>query len=515
METGPVNETIIVNSPQVSYTPTHIISTCEYSDAQVRNNLVYPKTDHLQFRTEKHVAKTGVMLVGWGGNNGSTFTASIVANNLGVSWMTKSGPVKSNYLGSICNSMTVRIGVDERYQPVHVPMTKILPMLDPNTIEISGWDINGTNIGDAMRRSKVLDFDLQEQVYSTLKEMVPLPSVYLPEWIAASQRERANNLVQGNKQEIVDLLRNNIRDFKAAKGLERVIVIWTANTEKDSVVRNGVNDTADNLLASILRNSEEVSVSTLFAVASLLENCPYVNGSPQNTFIPGIIELAEQRQVLICGDDFKSGQTKLKSVLSDFLINSGLKLRSLVSYNHLGNNDIKNLSTPQASGSKELSKSGLIEEIVRSNKLIYTDDESPDHCVVFKYVPYVGDTKTGMDEYMSEIFMGGTNTLVLHNNGEDSLLAAALMVDVTMLVELCCRVEVRCEKEEEFKKMNPVLSILSYLMKSPVVPAGSPVNHCLFPQRFAIINFVRTLVGLPVENFLMLEHRLNCLRGIN
>lgn len=513
MERGTENDTIVVNSPFVTYTSDHIISTCEYSDSIVRGNVITPKSDLLQFRTEKRVARTGVMLVGWGGNNGSTFTASIIANKLGITWMTKSGEVKANYLGSICNSMSVRIGIDENKQPVHVPMTRILPLLDPNSIEISGWDINSTNLGDAMRRAKVLDFDLQQQVYSVLKEMVPLPSFYLPEWISASQRDRANNLIQGTKQEVVDILRNNIRDFKAAKNLEKVIVIWTANTEKFATVKAGLNDTAEHLLSSISKNSEEISVSTLFAVASLLENCPFVNGSPQNTLIPGVIDLAERNQVPILGDDFKSGQTKLKSVLSDFLVNSGLKLCSLVSYNHLGNNDIKNLSTPQASGSKELSKSGIIEEIVRSNRVIYSDYESPDHCVVFKYVPYVGDNKTAMDEYMSEIFMGGTNTLVLHNTGEDSLLAAALMVDIAMLVELCTRVEVRCEKEEEFKKLNQILSILSYLMKSPVVPAGSPVSHCLFPQRFAIINFVRALVGLPVENFLMLEHRLNCLRN--
>jgi myo-inositol-1-phosphate synthase len=133
--------------------------------------------------------------------------------------------------------------------------------------------------------------------------------------------------------------------------------------------------------------------------------------------------------------------------------------------------------------------------------------------VVFKYVPYVGDHKTAMDEYMSEIFMGGTNTIVLHNTGEDSLLAAPLMVDLVILAELCARISVKLEKDDDFTKLHPVLSVLSYLMKSPLVPAGSPVTHCLFPQRFAIINFVRALVGLPPENFLMLEHRLNCLRG--
>jgi myo-inositol-1-phosphate synthase len=110
---------------------------------------------------------------------------------------------------------------------------------------------------------------------------------------------------------------------------------------------DGLNDTASNLLAAIDRNESEISPSTLYAVAAAHEGVPFVNGSPQNTFVPGMIELAVQRNVLIGGDDFKSGQTKLKSVLVDFLVGAGLKPVSIVSYNHLGNNDGCNLSAPQ------------------------------------------------------------------------------------------------------------------------------------------------------------------------
>jgi len=134
-----------------------------------------------------------------------------------------------------------------------------------------------------------------------------------------------------------------------------VIVLWTANTERFCEVRAGLNDSAKVLLESIRRNESEISPSTLFAVASILEGVAYINGSPQNTFVPGVIELAEQRRVFIGGDDFKSGQTKIKSVLVDFLVSSGIKPTSIVSYNHLGNNDGKNLSAPQQFRSKEVS----------------------------------------------------------------------------------------------------------------------------------------------------------------
>lgn len=157
----------------------------------------------------------------------------------------------------------------------------------------------------------------------------------------------------------------------------------------------------------------EVSPSTLFAVASILEGCAFLNGSPQNTLLPGALELACQRRVFVGGDDFKSGQTKVKSVLVDFLIGSGLKVpgpsldvpgaggrggrshsrpwlvrapsfaqtRSIVSYNHLGNNDGQNLSAPQQFRSKEVSKSNVVDDMVQSNPVLYGPGEEPDHCV--------------------------------------------------------------------------------------------------------------------------------------
>merc|ERR1711879_621269 len=120
-------------------------------------------------------------------------------------------------------------------------------------------------------------------------------------------------------------------------------------------VQAGVHDTAENLMQAIKDGNTEVSQSTVFAVATILEGCSYINGSPQNTLVPGVIELATKHGVFVGGDDFKSGQTKMKSVLVDFLVSAGLKPESIVSYNHLGNNDGKNLSAPKTFRSKEIS----------------------------------------------------------------------------------------------------------------------------------------------------------------
>merc|ERR1719420_2148604 len=111
-------------------------------------------------------------------------------------------------------------------------MRNLLPMISPNDLVIGGWDISEMSIGDAMRRSKVLDWDLQQRLYPHLKDMVPLPSIYFQDFIAANQSERADNVLQGSKQEQTDQIRKNIREFKAAHDLDKVIILWTANTER-------------------------------------------------------------------------------------------------------------------------------------------------------------------------------------------------------------------------------------------------------------------------------------------
>merc|ERR1711907_275945 len=242
--------------------------------------------------------------------------------------------------------------------------------------------------------------------------------------------------------------------------------------ERFASVQSGVNDTADNLLSAIKDNEPEIAPSTIFAVASILEGSTYINGSPQNTFVPGVIELAEQHDALIAGDDFKSGQTKMKSVMVDFLVSAGIKPTSIVSYNHLGNNDGKNLSAPQTFRSKEISKSNVVDDMVDSNRLIYAEGEHPDHLVVIKYMPFVGDSKRALDEYTSEIFLGGRNTISMHNTCEDSLLATPLIYDLTILAEVCERIQIK-RADGEWEQMHSVLSVLSYMLKAPLVPPGT------------------------------------------
>jgi myo-inositol-1-phosphate synthase len=167
------------------------------------------------------------------------------------------------------------------------------------------------------------------------------------------------------------------------------------------------------------------------------------------------------------------------------------------------------LSAPQQFRSKEISKSNVVDDMVDSNRILYAENEQPDHCVVIKYVPYVGDSKRAMDEYTSQIMMGGHNTLVVHNTCEDSLLASPLILDLVILGELCSRIQVkRDEPNTEYTSFKSVLSILSYLCKAPLVPAGSPVINSLFRQRAAIENVLKACVGLSANSHMALEQRV-------
>lgn len=425
-----------------------------------------------------------------------------------MTWETKEGTVKSNYWGSLMMASTAKLGNDSHGNAVYTPLKNMLPMVDPSEIVWGGWDINGMNLGDAMKRSKVLDIDLQKQLYPHMKDIKPLPSLYFPDFIAANQCSRADNILTGTKQEQMEQIQKDIRHFKASNSLDKLILLWTANTERFASIEEGINDTAENLLDSIKRSEEEISASTVFAVASILEGCMFINGSPQNTFVPGVIELARLHKVFVAGDDFKSGQTKMKSVMVDFLVSAGIKPVSIVSYNHLGNNDGKNLSAPSQFRSKEISKSNVVDDMVASNRILFEEDEHPDHVVVIKYVPYVADSKRAMDEYTSEIFMGGKNTIVMHNTCEDSLLATPLIYDLVILGELCERITMKKEGTDKFESFHPILSLLSYMLKAPLVPNGAPVVNALFAQRCAIINIMRACLGLGPDNFMTLEHRL-------
>ena len=149
--------------------------------------------------------------------------------------------------------------------------------------------------------------------------------------------------------------------------------------------------------------------------------------------------------------------------MSDFVIGSGIRLSSVVSYNHLGNNDGKNLQEEKCFMSKKISKQGVLEDAIKTNPILYPESNNHiDHEVVIKYIPFVGDSKRALDEYSSLIFLDGVNTISTYNVCEDSLLAVPLMYDLIVLGELFTRIQIDGEK------LGPVISYLSFFFKAPI-----------------------------------------------
>lgn len=212
-------ELFTVSSPNVVYSDNEINTKYAYRTTSVTENgdgkfVATPKETLYDFKVDRKVPKTGMMLVGWGGNNGTTVTAGIIANRLGLSWDTREGSRAANYYGSVVMSSTMKLGTNAKTaEDVNIPFHDVLPMVHPNDLAIGGWDISGMNLSAAMDRAAVLEPTLKAQVKKQMTEMVPLPSIYYPDFIAANQEDRADNCLPGSKASLEHLekIRQDIR----------------------------------------------------------------------------------------------------------------------------------------------------------------------------------------------------------------------------------------------------------------------------------------------------------------
>lgn len=208
-----------VDSPNVVYTDEEIKTKYTYyttSVSQATNGkyIAQPKETVYNFKVDRKVGKVGMMLVGWGGNNGSTVTAGIIANRRGLEWQTRQGPQAANYYGSVIMGSTMKLGTDAKTgKEINIPFHDVLPMLHPNDLAIGGWDISSMDLAQAMDRAAVLEPTLKDLVKKEMAGMKPLPSPYYPDFIAANQGDRADNVLQGSKAclEHVEKIRHDIR----------------------------------------------------------------------------------------------------------------------------------------------------------------------------------------------------------------------------------------------------------------------------------------------------------------
>jgi myo-inositol-1-phosphate synthase len=226
------DELFLVDSPNVTYTDHEILSKYTYRTTSISQGahgkiVASPKETVYDFKVDRKVPKVGVMLVGWGGNNGSTVTAGILANRRGLVWETREGKQEANYYGSLLMASTVKLGTDESGKDINIPFHKLLPMAHPNDLAIGGWDISGLNLAESMDRAAVLEPTLKALVGKEMANMKPLKSIYYPDFIAANQEDRADNILEGSKASMdhVEQIRKDIR-YVIVSSLSGVVLTW-------------------------------------------------------------------------------------------------------------------------------------------------------------------------------------------------------------------------------------------------------------------------------------------------
>ena len=218
-ENGEKTDLFTVESPNVEYTESEIKTKYTYRTTSVTRAgngkyVATPKETVYDFKVDRKIGKVGMMLVGWGGNNGTTVTAGIIANRRGLVWDTREGPRAANYYGSVVMGSTMKLGTEAKTgKEINVPFHEVLPMVHPNDLVIGGWDISSMNLAQAMDRAAVLEPTLKALVKKEMAEMKPLPSPYYPDFIAANQGDRADNVLKGDKACMahVEQIRKDIR----------------------------------------------------------------------------------------------------------------------------------------------------------------------------------------------------------------------------------------------------------------------------------------------------------------
>ena len=359
--------------------------------------LAAPAPLHLQ---KTMSVSTGILIVGLGGNNGVTLLAGQIANRRRLSWETTSGPASANWFGCLTQIAPrgVHGGVGFR--------GRIPGLADAADAVVGGWDIRGTALGQALYDCRVLEPDLVRQVRDEMDGTDVMAGVWDPSFIGESQHATATHAVGGDDDKSTRTrlarIRRDIRTWREKHDVRgHVTVIWSASVERPSEAEY---PSPDDLLDAILddANEDDISPSMLYAAAAALEGCSFVNGGSQNTLSSAMTGLFDQayrqpevpassalskcapysaQRAYCLGTDFKAGQTKFKTAAVEYLRALGLSPRVIASSNHLGNNDMLNLTTKKTLKAKMR---------VKSNIFGPWQEEDLDHKVSVMYCPYIG-----------------------------------------------------------------------------------------------------------------------------
>lgn len=423
--------------------------------------------------------KLGVLLVGLGAVS-TTLVAGVEAIKRGI----------SEPIGSLTQMGTIRLGkrTDDR-----VPKIKdFVPLASLDDIVFGAWDIFKENAFDAAMNAGVLDKDLLNQVSEQLASLKPMPAVFEQNYV---KRLTGDNIKTGkNKMELAEQLIEDIAKFKSDNGCARLVMVWCASTEI-YVEESEVHTSLDALEKAMYDNDPRIAPSMIYAYAALKSGVPFANGAPNLTVdIPAMVELADQTKMPICGKDFKTGQTLMKTILAPGFKSRMLGLDGWYSTNILGNRDGEVLDDPENFKSKEVSKLSVLEHIFQPEVYpeLYGDFS---HVVRINYYPPRGDNKEGWDNIDIFGWLGYKMQIKIDFLCRDSILAAPLALDLALFMDLAQRAG-----------MKGVQEWLSFYFKAPQTAPGLYPEHDLFIQLMKLKNTLRHLKGEELITHLGLEY---------
>jgi len=424
--------------------------------------------------------RLGVLLVGLGAV-ASTFIA-------GVELIKRGGGLP---IGSLTQMGTIRLG---KRTEKRMPLVKnFVPLAALDQLVFGAWDPISDNAYESALKCGVLDrFSHIEPVAGELREIEPMPAAFDQSYV---KRLRGSNVKRTRrKRELVDALRHDIREFKDAHACSRLVVIWCASTEI-FLTKGPTHADLDSFEAALNADDRTIAPSMLYAYAALQEGVPFINGAPNLTVdIPALVDLANERGLPICGKDFKTGQTLLKTVIAPMLKARMLGLRGWYSTNILGNRDGEVLDDPESFRTKEESKLGVLEQILQPTLYpdLYGDIY---HKVRINYYPPRGDSKEGWDNIDIFGWLGYPMQMKIDFLCRDSILAAPLVLDLVLFTDLAQRAG-----------LGGIQEWLSFYFKSPQhAPSVYPEND-LFIQQTKLKNTLRWLMGEEQITHLGMEY---------
>jgi myo-inositol-1-phosphate synthase len=423
--------------------------------------------------------KLGVLLVGLGAVS-TTFIAGVEAIKAGL----------AEPVGSLTQMGTIRLGkrTDNR-----VPLIKdFVPLASLNDLVFGAWDIFPQSAYEAAIHAGVLEKDLLSQVKTPLHKIKPMTAVFDQNYV---KRLSGINVKDGeNKLDLANQLIDDITEFKRKNKCSRLVMVWAASTEI-FLKPHAVHKNLKTFEQAMRENHKAIAPSMLYAYAALKCGVPFSNGAPNLTVdIPALLQLADQNNVPIGGKDFKTGQTLMKTILAPGLKSRMLGLHGWYSTNILGNRDGEVLDDPESFKTKEESKLSVLEHIFQPDvyPALYKDFS---HVVRINYYPPRGDNKEGWDNIDIFGWLGYPMQIKIDFLCRDSILAAPLVLDLALFMDLAQRVG-----------MKGIQEWLSFYFKSPQTAPGLYPEHDLFIQLMKLKNTLRHLQGEDLITHLGLEY---------